>query len=109
MDAGDLQRIVSAQREFFLSGSTLPVKWRIDQLKKLKKAVIERETALEAALSEDLGRSAVEAYLCDIGPVIVELNETISGLRKWSRPEKHFSGLMCWPSITTRVYKMPTA
>ncbi|MBP5151669.1 MAG: aldehyde dehydrogenase family protein, partial [Lachnospiraceae bacterium] len=27
--------------------------------------------------------------------------------KKWARPERHFSGFICFPSITTRVYKMP--
>ena len=107
MTKQDIQNIVSSQREYFLSGETLPVEWRIKQLKKLKQAVVSRESELESALAQDLGRSAVEAYLCDIGPIIVEINETISGLRKWARPETHFSGFMCFPSITTKVYKMP--
>lgn len=102
-----IHEIVSAQRKFFLTGKTLDVKWRIDQLKKLKQAVTDNQTILEKALFEDLGRSPVEAYLCDIGPVIVEINEILRGMKKWSRPEKHFSGLMCFPSIFTTVYKMP--
>ena len=56
---------------------------------------------------EDLGRSRVEAYLCDVGPIIVEVNEMIRGLRRWARPETHFSGLMSFPSMITKVYKMP--
>ena len=107
MTTQDISNIVNAQREYFLSGETLPVPWRIAQLKKLKSAVIAREAELEQALAEDLGRSAVEAYLCDIGPIIVEINEAIAGLRRWARPETHLSGLMCFPSITTKVYKMP--
>ena len=107
MTATDIQNIVSAQREFFLGGATLPPGWRIKQLKALRRAVIDRESELEEALARDLGRSAVEAYLCDIGPIIVEINETIRSLRKWTRPETHFSSLMCFPSITTKVYKMP--
>ena len=102
-----IAEVVEKQRAFFLTGATLPVKWRIEQLKKLKAAVIAHETEFEQALHEDLGRSRVEAYLCDIGPIITEINETIAGLRRWSRPELHFSGWMCFPSIVTRVYKMP--
>ena len=102
-----ISETVAAQREFFLSGKTLPVKWRIEQLRKLRDAVLSREAELEEALAQDLGRSAVEAYLCDIGPIVVEINETIRGLKRWARPETHFSGLMCFPSITTKVYKMP--
>ncbi len=99
--------LVAKQRKFFKTGKTLDVKWRKTQLRRLKRAVIERRGELEAALHEDLGRSDVEAYLCDIGPVIVEINEILKGLRKWARPEKHFSGLMCFPSFRTTVYKMP--
>ena len=103
----EISNIVAAQRKFFRTGATLPIKWRIQQLKKLKAAVIAHEKEFEDALAEDLGRSQVEAYLCDIGPIVVEINEMIRGLRRWSRPELHFSGLMCFPSIFTKVYKVP--
>lgn len=103
----EIQELVSAQREYFLQGETLDVKWRIRQLKTLKQAIIDNEEAFEVALQNDLGRSRVEAYLCDIGPLIVEINEMIRNLRRWARPEIHFSGLMCFPSSWTKVYKMP--
>ena len=102
-----IRDIVAAQRKFFRTGQTLPVKWRIRQLKRLKEAVIAHKQEFMDALAEDLGRSELEAYLCDVGPIIVEINEMISGLRRWARPETHFSGLMCFPSLITRVYKMP--
>ena len=99
--------IVEAQREYFLTGETLDVPWRIEQLKRLKQAVLENEAMLKEALYEDLGKSAVEAYLCDIGPTIVEIDEIVKGLRTWARPELHMSGLMCFPSLITRVHKLP--
>ena len=106
-DEARIRQIVEAQRRFFRTGTTLPVSWRIRQLKKLKAAVIEHEKELVEALQEDLGRTYTEAYLCDIGPIIVEINEMLGGLRRWARPERHFSGLMCFPSLMTKVYKMP--
>ena len=102
-----IAEIVATQRRFFRTGTTLPVKWRIQQLKKLKKAVLAHKDEFIAALTADLGRTELEAYLCDIGPIVVEINEMIHGLRRWARPERHFSGLMCFPSIITKVYKMP--
>ena len=107
MTETEIRAIVDAQRKFFRTGTTLPVKWRIRQLKKLKEAVLAHEAEFEEALARDLGRSPVEAYICDIGPVIMEVNEMIHGLRRWARPERHFSGLMCFPSTLTKVYKMP--
>ena len=35
-----IQEIVATQRKYFRTGATLPIKWRIEQLKKLKAAVI---------------------------------------------------------------------
>ena len=102
-----VHEIVVKQRQFFRTGVTLDVNWRMEQLRKLKQAVLDREAQLEAVLYEDLGKSPMEAYLCDLGPVIVEVNEILRGLRKWARPERHFSGLMCFPSTSTTVYKMP--
>ena len=99
--------LYSAQRRYFLSGVTLPVRWRIDRLKALKKALLDHQKELTDALKEDLGRSEAEAYFCDVGPSVMEINEMIHGLRRWARPELHFSGLTCFPSVFTRVYKMP--
>lgn len=102
-----IHELVLKQREFFLSNITLDVKFRILQLKRLKQALIDNSKKLEKALHEDLGRCDAEAYFCDVGDVIMEINEYIHGLKKWNRPEKHFSGLACFPSMTTKVYKLP--
>ena len=99
--------IVLEQRKYFRTGETLDINWRKQQLIKLRTAVFSNQTLLQEALFEDLGKSPVEAYLCDVGPVIVEINEILKGLRKWARPERHFSGMMCFPSSRTTVYKMP--
>jgi aldehyde dehydrogenase (NAD+) len=103
----DVHAVVEKQREFFLSNATLDVNWRIEQLKKLKDAMIKWTPQLQKALNDDLGRCETEAYILDIGDVILELNECISHLRRWARPETHFSGFVCFPSLITKVYKMP--
>lgn len=103
----DIKTIVDIQREFFRTGKTLPVDFRIRQLKKLKKAVTDHRKDLEEALHKDLGRAPLEAYFCDVGSLILEINETIRGLERWARPETHFSGIHCFPSLVTKVYKMP--
>lgn len=103
----EIHNIVERQREFFLSNQTLDIKWRKTQLIKLKEAIIKNREKLEKALYIDLGRSDVEAFFCDIGDVVMEINECIHGLKRWAKPERHFSGLACFPSLTTKVYKMP--
>lgn len=103
----EIHGIVVKQRAFFRSGATLDVAWRVSRLKMLRQALIAHEREIEDALHKDLGRSATEAYFCDIGDVILEINETIRGLRRWARPETRFSGFACFPSLITKVYKMP--
>ena len=103
----EIHEIVLKQREFFLTNQTLPVKFRKEQLKKLRKALLDNEKKITDALNKDLGRCEIESYFCDIGDVIMEINEYIKGLSKWNRPETHSSGLACFPSTTTKVYKLP--
>ena len=107
VEYAEIHETVEKQRAFFRTGKTLDVSWRIEQLKKLRDAVKRYEKDLEDALYQDLGRHAAEAYFCDIGTTIMEINEMIRGLRRWARPERHFSGFVCFPSLWTKVYKMP--
>lgn len=102
-----LSRLVAAQKEYFAGGKTLDVSFRLEMLQKLREAVISHEAALTLALGKDLSRAPQEAYLTDIGPLLAEIAETAKGLRKWARPETHFSGFACFPSLLTKVYKMP--
>ena len=102
-----IREITERQRAYFQSGATLDIGTRLERLGQLKKAITTHEKELEQALCADLGRSSAEAYLCDIGPAILEINEMMRGLKKWAKPETHFSGLMCFPSIKTKVFKMP--
>ena len=102
-----IHQIVLNQREFFATGQTLDIKFRKEQLKKLKKAIVDNQQQIVDALHVDLGRCEVESYLCDIGDTVMEIDEYVRGLSKWSKPETHFSGLACFPSIFTKVYKMP--
>ena len=102
-----IKAIVERQREFFRSGATLDVDWRIVQLKRLKVQMSLYEKDIIKALEEDLGRSEAEAYFCDIGTVILEVNEMIEGVKRWARPDLHFSGMTCFPSIFSKVYYKP--
>ena len=106
-DQNMVHQVVQDQKDFFATGTTLDVDWRIRQLKALRESVKSHEAQMLRALREDLGRHPVEAYFCDVGSVILEINETIRGLRRWARPETHYSGLLLFPSVLTRVYKMP--
>jgi len=106
-DKNQVHEAVEAQRAYFRSGKTLPISFRKHMLVRLRESVVAHETEMEEALNKDLGRGDVEAYIFDIGTVIYEIDEAIHGLKKWAKPERHFSGLLNFPSLTTKVYKHP--
>ena len=98
-----IKEIVKAQRAFFRTGITLDTDWRLMQLKRLKVQMSLYEKEITDALYEDLGCSEAEAFFCDIGTVILEINEMIQGLKRWTRPELLYSGLTCFPSLFTEL------
>ena len=75
---------VQKQREFFRSGVTKDLEWRIHQLKVLKKTIKKYEDNLVWALRDDLGKSEFEAYVSEINMVLTELNTAIKNLPKWA-------------------------
>ena len=107
MTREDVSKIVAAQHEFFKTGATYDVNWRIEQLRKLYDAISRHESDICQALHEDLGRSYAEGYLCDVLPTLAEISENIKHLKSWARTEKHFSGLLAFPSVTTEVNFLP--
>ena len=64
MTETEIQNILEKQHKFFQTGQTLPVNYRIEQLKKLKDSIIRHEPDLNLALKADLGKSEtdVEAH-----------------------------------------------
>ena len=73
----EIHQIVVNQREYFLTGETLSVKFRKEQLKKLREAIIKNAKKITDALHKDLGRHEFEGYFCDVGTIVLEINEYI--------------------------------
>jgi len=103
----DIKEILKKQRDFFNSGRTLSIGFRLKSLKKLRSVVLEYEDLILDALKKDVGKSAFEGYVTEVHQVKSELNYHISRLRKWARPEKartpllHLFSKSC---ITSRPY-----
>jgi len=98
--------IVEKQKEFFFSGATIDVSYRINALKKLRSAVSEHSNLLQTALYEDLHKSSHEAIMTELGLVLEELRFHIKRLKKWSKPTKVAPSLGQMPA-SVRVYKEP--
>ena len=102
-----VHEIVEKQRAFFLSGKTLDINFREEMLKKLEEGLKAASNEFADALTKDLGRTSFESLLTEIGPTIGQIKDTRKHVKKWNKPELHLSGISCFPSIFTRVYKAP--
>lgn len=80
--------LLQRQREFFATGATLPVEYRIGALKKLRDAVDQFAPALYDALQEDLGKSPSESYMCELGLVKSELSFLLRHVRSYARERR---------------------
>ena len=88
--------LLKQQRQFFQSGATRPLSFRLDQLQRLKTAIVSAQDDILAAAKADLGRPAYEAYF-EIA-TIAEINQAIKKLPQWLKPKKVATGIDQFPS-----------
>lgn len=74
MNEQELKNLLDKQHTFFASGATQPVAFRLAQLTRLEQALSRYEKALCNALKQDLGKSSMESYMCEIGLTLSELH-----------------------------------
>ena len=84
MTEAEITELVSTQRNYFKTGETLSVAYRIAALKKLKNTISNHENEILAALKADLGKSAHESYMCEAGLALSELTYMIKHTRKFA-------------------------
>ena len=89
----DIHEIVESEKHFFRTGVTRGVDFRIDMLKKFRKAIIENDELISAALKADLNKQPFESYMCEMGLLLEEINFHIRRLKKWSKTRRVKSGI----------------
>ncbi len=94
------------QIDFFNTGSTKDIAFRIKQLKKLKDVIKKNEAEIVRALYEDLKKSEVESYLTEIAVLYQEINYIVANLKKWAKPEKAKTPFFLKPA-SSRIVREP--
>lgn len=99
-------KLTEAQKQFFETGWTRDLAFRICQLQLLADAMRKNETVLGEALKKDLGKSAFESYATEIGFVLADIRYTIQNLQKWSAPKRVRTPLYLFPG-KSKIQKEP--
>ncbi|WP_427160837.1 aldehyde dehydrogenase [Aliinostoc sp. HNIBRCY26] len=83
----NIPEILQKQRNFFQTGKTKDINFRLEQLKKLKELVTNEQPLIIKALKADLHKPEFEAYATEIGAV-KEISYAIKNLKSWAKPKK---------------------
>ncbi|MEM6752288.1 MAG: aldehyde dehydrogenase [Cyanobacteria bacterium P01_C01_bin.38] len=94
------------QRDFFQTGKTKEVSFRIQQLKTLKQAIIDNEAAIFNALKADLNKPLVESFTAEIVLVVKEIEYAIKNIKNWTKPKKAQIPWQFFPA-SAKIYPQP--
>ncbi|CAJ0579387.1 unnamed protein product, partial [Mesorhabditis spiculigera] len=84
---GAPKNVVENQRQFFNTGATRPLEFRKQQLKQLRKMLVECEGELADAVYQDHRRSRETTHLYEMGGSIQEIDYFIDNLADWAKPQ----------------------
>lgn len=94
------------QNQFFQSGITRDLGFRLQQLRKLREVLEEHEADIYRALHEDLRKPIFEAYVGELGMLLEETKFAIKHLKSWMKPRRPSLGLVHWPA-TAQITQEP--
>ena len=100
----EIQCLLEKQRKFYKTGVTIPVNYRIAQLKKLYAAVKKYEMQINDALKSDLGKSYYEGFMCESGLVLSEISYMIRHTKKFAKKKTVYTPLA---QFAAHSYKQP--
>ena len=99
-----IKSILEKQRIFYQSGATIPIKFRIEQLKKLYATVKKYQNEINDALKSDLGKSHFEGFMCESGLVLSEISYMISHTKKFAKRKTVVTPIT---NFASHSYKQP--
>jgi len=94
---------INALKDYFNTGATQTYAFRLLQLERLKKAVMDSEKILYEALHADLKKTDEDAWATEVGFFLSELNHTIKHLQEWMQPKSVATNLVNMPSSSYTI------
>ncbi|AZI20164.1 aldehyde dehydrogenase [Chryseobacterium taklimakanense] len=98
--------ILERQREFFATHKTKNLKYRKEQLEKLKRIIQNNENLLYEAIYKDFGKSKADAFTTEISFVLNDIDYYLKNLNSLARPKRVKTNLLNQPG-TSKIYPEP--
>ena len=96
--------LLEKQRKYYKSGVTIPVKFRVEQLKKLYATVKKYQNEVNEALKTDLGKSHFEGFMCESGLVLSEISYMIRHTGKFAKRKTVYTPIT---NFASHSFKQP--
>ena len=80
-----LDELLQKQKDYFRTGETRDIEFRISKLKRLKKAIKIYEQKVLEALRKDLGKPEQESFFSEIGGLYASIDNFVKNLAKWTK------------------------
>ena len=93
----DIAPKIQQLKKSFASGKTKALVWRIEQLKQIRKMVLEQQDEIFVAMQQDLGRCNMESWTAELGGVISEVDHSLKHLKTWVKPRKVATPIVAQP------------
>jgi aldehyde dehydrogenase (NAD+) len=93
-----MEELLKRQRAYFRSGATRTPAMRILMLDNLYRKIKEMEPEINAAIRQDLGKSAFETYMCETGLTLSEISYMKKHLRQFSARQRVKTPMAQFPS-----------
>ena len=97
MEENKFGALLKKQKDFFLTGKTKDLSYRIVALKKLRATISVHEKEILAAVYADLHKAEIDAFATELSGVYNEIKVAIANVRDWTARRK----------VTTPVFMMP--
>lgn len=97
--------ILQNQVNFFSTHQTKDLKFRKEQLMKLKKLIQENEEELYKAIHEDFGKSEFETYGTELSFLYKDIDYYVKNLSSLAKPKKITTNLVNLPASSHIVYE----
>ena len=104
MTSEQVKSLLDQQRAYYKTGATIPVSFRIAQLKKLYATVKKYETQVNDALKADLGKSHYEGFMCESGLVLAEISYMIRHTKRFAKRKTVYTPLA---QFASHSFKQP--
>ena len=98
-----IPELVGAQRDFFNTGATRSIDFRIAQLKKFHTALQKNESLLLSAIDADLKKSRYDTFTSELSLVYREISFMCRNIRRWSRKQRTLTNLVNFPGRSYRL------